>query len=496
MSEVNGKSAAFVLLTAVFSYYVIQNHFSLPNRYRSLVQDNERMRRILNVTTDTSNTISNNQLDLVERRKRLIAEKKTLLLDSILLFGMLKEKPVKNMVDESYPIEIQTLLRSVEDCLQRLPGLDEMKAKEASLAERELDSLSHQSCTDFASLKKSFEMLASWRRGDANRLKVADASPNAKENQPKEGEKKDFNVITNFIEILNREKDLKIREQKISGIRTVEMYHQEVENNELPKDAKLVDKSQRHALIVASDEDFSSKTVRSWLNPPYYGNIKSMDDACHNSLGIGLVEKWSNQRELWCTTEGESAGSATTQARTEISCYPYRQEGHSAVDNLCSLQNILFDLSELKNEEVTNAVLQRYVETKHSDEAYIHWKEGTLKGTCKKTENFKGEKLPMWNRDIISSYRQLAAAPPPEQEQRPSDKGHAASDTTLAKGGGEGESRGENAAEGSATRGVNAAGVKAVQDGAAVGDQSSKQAGEQGAKQLPEDRSQAANGAP
>lgn len=112
---------------------------------------------------------------------------------------------------------------------------------------------------------------------------------------------------------------------------------------------------------------------------------------------------------------GKSAGDYAFDSK--VVCRPLKQAKHSKPDNLCTLNNVVFNMGpprapsrgqhppacypsvrgrrrgawgwagQLKSEEETGAVMRKYVESKHVVLPYIAWAQGALRGACRKTNS-------------------------------------------------------------------------------------------------------------
>mmetsp|Transcript_5557 Transcript_5557/g.15531 ORF Transcript_5557/g.15531 Transcript_5557/m.15531 type:complete len:399 (-) Transcript_5557:538-1734(-) len=75
------------------------------------------------------------------------------------------------------------------------------------------------------------------------------------------------------------------------------------------------------------------------------------------------------------------------------------------------MKNVVVDFGKYYlDEALMGTVMSKYAETKHRDEAYVHWTPGFIRGNCKKKEE-KWEKkaFPGWGEDMV--YRGFMADP-------------------------------------------------------------------------------------
>ncbi|KAJ1476544.1 hypothetical protein T484DRAFT_1824449, partial [Baffinella frigidus] len=95
--------------------------------------------------------------------------------------------------------------------------------------------------------------------------------------------------------------------------------------------------------------------------------------------------RWRDAGEEWCSPASYSkedlAATGVPEAHdlaldSKVVCHKLRQNKHSAFDNLCSLSNVVFNLGQLAEKDVTELAMKKYVESKHEKLPYVPWRKG------------------------------------------------------------------------------------------------------------------------
>ena len=101
--------------------------------------------------------------------------------------------------------------------------------------------------------------------------------------------------------------------------------------------------------------------------------LTTMEEACDNRYGHGLLRNWKKAEETWCEPRKGSAA--------KIICYPYTQEHKRAdgrgADIFCEAKDLFIDFSK---------VTSRPGADKHS--RYPQFKPGATFSTCKRTKKY------------------------------------------------------------------------------------------------------------
>lgn len=97
--------------------------------------------------------------------------------------------------------------------------------------------------------------------------------------------------------------------------------------------------------------------------------------SCDRDFGMGLVNRWRGAGQSCCTERSASSSS--------FKCHHVQQTRHHGTgDQLCVGHNVRLDLAQFADQSVTDAVMAKYISSKHMDQAYIHYKKSTLAATC------------------------------------------------------------------------------------------------------------------
>ena len=108
---------------------------------------------------------------------------------------------------------------------------------------------------------------------------------------------------------------------------------------------------------------------------------------CEDDFGFGLIRRWLAAGKIWCAPS--------------IRCHAIKQTGHGGDgDNLCVLNNTVFDPAPFNNPNLTQKVVMEYKDTTHVDMPYMHFKDKVLRTMCTKVPTeWKENQLPGWNHD-------------------------------------------------------------------------------------------------
>ena len=108
---------------------------------------------------------------------------------------------------------------------------------------------------------------------------------------------------------------------------------------------------------------------------------------CEDDFGFGLIRRWSAARRTWCSPS--------------VTCHPIMQAGHGGNgDNLCILENTIFDPASYNDVNNTRKIVLKYRDTVHQDWPYLHHNSKVLATSCSKvTSEWKDNQLPGWNLD-------------------------------------------------------------------------------------------------
>lgn len=71
------------------------------------------------------------------------------------------------------------------------------------------------------------------------------------------------------------------------------------------------------------------------------------------------------------------------------------------------MENVVVDLSIFDEEQITRSIIERYVQTRHSDQPYINFPPGFIEGDCQPVDGkWSGKYMPGWNNALtVQSYR-------------------------------------------------------------------------------------------
>ena len=156
----------------------------------------------------------------------------------------------------------------------------------------------------------------------------------------------------------------------------------------------------RRALLALDDAAFAhlpASQMTTLYHPPAHGQA-ARTHTCDEDFGHGLVQRWRATRRDWCVP------SEKTQ-RSRITCYFLHQTDHGGNgDNLCTLHNLSVDVGVFADTRATHPVMQRYHDSKHHDDAYIHYDKGFVQADCTLDHaHYATDKFPGWNADWLVS---------------------------------------------------------------------------------------------
>lgn len=154
-----------------------------------------------------------------------------------------------------------------------------------------------------------------------------------------------------------------------------------------------------HPILDLDDDAFFETPVNELMSQ--YGGIQG-GGSCENDFGNGLIDRWRATGQTYCAPRSPSGSS--------IKCYLVKQTRHHGTgDQLCLASNVLLDTRDFTDSGITNKVMADYKNTKHMDEAYIHYRKGTLQGNCDlDSSKWKKEHFPGWNNDWRSAFESVA----------------------------------------------------------------------------------------
>jgi hypothetical protein len=147
--------------------------------------------------------------------------------------------------------------------------------------------------------------------------------------------------------------------------------------------AELHDHSQQHPLLAYSKDKFSVTPVSKMAEeykPPAAGKAATKL-SCDEDFGNSLITRWRSTNDTWCTPNGTPErnleGGKGRAGGSSLACYFIKQSEHGGEgDNLCVLENMSVDLGAFSDKTATDAVMDKYKNSHHEDEAYIHFHKG------------------------------------------------------------------------------------------------------------------------
>lgn len=119
---------------------------------------------------------------------------------------------------------------------------------------------------------------------------------------------------------------------------------------------------------------------------------------CDEDFGQGLIARWRATRRDWCVPREKTQ-------RSRITCYFLYQTDHGGIgDNLCTLHDVAVDMGVFADTNVTRPAIQRYHDSKHHDDAYVHYTAGFVQADCTlDAAHYAPDKFPGWNADWLVS---------------------------------------------------------------------------------------------
>ena len=96
---------------------------------------------------------------------------------------------------------------------------------------------------------------------------------------------------------------------------------------------------------------------------------------------MGLINRWKAAAEPYCTANAAAATSrSSSSSSSSLTCHLIKQTKHHGYgDQLCLGRSVALSTKDFANEDVTGAVMQKYIDTKHMDAAYVHYSRGALR---------------------------------------------------------------------------------------------------------------------
>jgi hypothetical protein len=150
-----------------------------------------------------------------------------------------------------------------------------------------------------------------------------------------------------------------------------------------------------HPILALSDELLRStplSEMMSWYNESLGGG------SCAGDFGNELVHRWRATKKSNC--DQPNGDQSNGGKASSMNCYLVKQtKHHGHGDNLCVLENVAVNLGVYADSGVTTPVIERYVDTKHSDQPYVHFSKGFIHATCNPTSEWKSISMPGWNED-------------------------------------------------------------------------------------------------
>ncbi len=173
-----------------------------------------------------------------------------------------------------------------------------------------------------------------------------------------------------------------------------------IPNHDAPTSPIQQPQTNPRALLALDDAAFAhlpASQMTTLYHPPAHGQA-ARTHTCDEDFGHGLVQRWRATRRDWCVP------SEKTQ-RSRITCYFLHQTDHGGNgDNLCTLHIISADMGVFADTRATHPVMQRYHDSKHHDDAYIHYDKGFVQADCTLDHaHYATDKFPGWNADWLVS---------------------------------------------------------------------------------------------
>jgi len=123
--------------------------------------------------------------------------------------------------------------------------------------------------------------------------------------------------------------------------------------------------------------------------------------SCDGDFGMGLIHRWRGVGKEYCAARSPTSSS--------LKCHLVKQTRHHGDgDQLCVGTNLRIDLKDFASPAVTDAIMGKYISSKHSAQPYIKYSRGTLSGTCDlNRELWQKKSFPGWNLDWQQAFETL-----------------------------------------------------------------------------------------
>eukprot|EP00607_Mallomonas_marina_P003658 CAMPEP_0182426666 /NCGR_PEP_ID=MMETSP1167-20130531/13178_1 /TAXON_ID=2988 /ORGANISM="Mallomonas Sp, Strain CCMP3275" /LENGTH=668 /DNA_ID=CAMNT_0024608273 /DNA_START=139 /DNA_END=2145 /DNA_ORIENTATION=+ len=160
-----------------------------------------------------------------------------------------------------------------------------------------------------------------------------------------------------------------------------------------------------HPILRMTEQEFRHTPVNEMMVA--YGEALG-GGTCANDFGNSLVDRWRNTKKPYCTPQSPPS---SLPPFSSIDCYlvsQTRHHGHG--DNLCHLHNVSYDMSIFARDPLVRPVVEKYVNTRHADQPYVHFPPGFLTADCEVVKDRWQEKyMPGWNADLtVKAYKQVS----------------------------------------------------------------------------------------
>lgn len=153
-----------------------------------------------------------------------------------------------------------------------------------------------------------------------------------------------------------------------------------------------------HQILALSNEELENTGIDVMMS--WYGESEG-GGSCANDFGNSLVNRWRQTRKPYC----KESDSTNLQRKSKIDCFLVHQTRHHGNgDNLCVMENVAIDLGLFGKQDVTSAVIQEYVNTRHNVQPYVKFNKGFIEGNCEIDHNlWASDNMPGWNNDFANS---------------------------------------------------------------------------------------------
>jgi hypothetical protein len=120
--------------------------------------------------------------------------------------------------------------------------------------------------------------------------------------------------------------------------------------------------------------------------------------SCSGDFGNELVKRWRNTRRNFCKRKE----TIPITSISSIDCFlVFQTRHHGNGDNLCLMNNISMHMGIFGNDKIVRPIVKHYVDTRHADQPYVHFKKGFLEADCEVVKDRWREKyMPGWNVDV------------------------------------------------------------------------------------------------